>query len=270
MGLRDHGIINYYMPLFAGSEVARLGRDRLEFPPEIYVPHLPEGTPVGGGPGGYDTPSDPTIATPTITFPSLEDHEGINDCGSILSSAFDSTNGQTHHASRWIVELIDEGGELTTIATGTIVYDVAAAGVNLASLPMEALNLLSDAAYRVRVRYQGSGGGWSDHSAPVAFTMESCRTWTCEEGPPGPPWRITNHDWGILESGFVYATADEAADAAAAAYAGVWGWGSRGDYYLGTATVTQASTGDIVQYDCRATVGGGLACLVQRIDYLTP
>lgn len=180
MALRDRGVIDYYIPLFAGTAIARLNRWRLRFPGDIYAPYIPGGDGVGGGDGGYDTPDDPTINAPTITYPSLLIFEDISECGSITSDTFSSDNGQTHTASRWFIELIDLEGSTETIGDGAIVYDSYADYEHLESLPMVDLGLVPGASYRVRVRYKGSNGGWSPMSVPVVFIMMACG-YTCTD-----------------------------------------------------------------------------------------
>lgn len=174
MGLRDHGLVDYYIPLVAGPDEAKRNRFRLSIPFDIYVPSSPSGVPIGGGDGGYGTPIDATINRPTITFPNSGDHTGITDCDTITSSAFGSTNGQTHIASRWVAELIDVGGSLTVGGTPSIVYDSGPTLTVLESLPLLTRGAIPLAAYQIRVRYKGSHGGWSDWSNPQPFVMRAC------------------------------------------------------------------------------------------------
>jgi hypothetical protein len=76
-------------------------------------------------------------------------------------------------------------------------------------------------------------------------------------------WRFSGHDWGATDSGYIYASAQAAANAAQAAYESVWGGGSRGAYYLAE-TISTSPGGNILSYQVRATVGDGSVCLAQR------
>lgn len=72
MSLRDRLTANYHIPLFAGIESAE--RSGVLAPPEIYAPGVQNpGTEhvggIGSGDGGFDTPPDSSITTPTITNP---------------------------------------------------------------------------------------------------------------------------------------------------------------------------------------------------------
>lgn len=185
MALRDHGVIDYYIPLFAGTTAARLGRWRLFFPPDIYAPYIPGTGGIGTGDGGFDTPVDPTIDTPVITYPNLEDYENVSACASATSSAFSSTNGQTHIASRWFIELLDLGGSLSPLGVGGIVFDSFADFENLTELALD-MGLAYGASYRITVRYKGSNGGWSDFADPVSFITADC-PYICDGDEAGDP-----------------------------------------------------------------------------------
>jgi len=178
MGLRDRGyVIDYYMPLFSGVDSAKRARGRLTFPPGVYVPgDGGSGTPGGSGDGdgGFQTPIDSSIAVPVITDPSLLDAI-VEPADSATSSAFSSDNGQTHVASRWMIQvaqIVDLAP--TSQGTGIFIYDSGPTTSDLTTLPFADVGLQSDGAYLITVRHKGSGGGWSDWSLPVVFSLVPC------------------------------------------------------------------------------------------------
>lgn len=170
--IRDRLTKDWYVPLFAGLTTA----GRL-LPWNIYAPNSNVGGTatgpggIGTGDGGFETPDDPTVNTPSITAPTCN-ATGVAMDSDATGSAFGSTNGQTHIASRWMIELLDDEGDLLSEGTGIIVYD---SGV-LPPGPLDfgMLNLKEGYSYRIRVRYKGSGGGWSAWSASCAFRMVGC------------------------------------------------------------------------------------------------
>lgn len=80
-------------------------------------------------------------------------------------------------------------------------------------------------------------------------------------------WRIEGHDWGIITSGYNYASAAAAAADAELAYRGVFNEppnpDSRGVYFLSDILATSPG-GAILSYNVRATIGGGVVCRVNR------
>lgn len=178
MGLRDRGyVLDYYFPLVAGAYAAKRSRFRTRGPFSFFAPYYSGGGTaipgnLGGGDGGIHTPIDYSIQTPFILSP---------ESGSIVvcpgdyatSSAFASDNGQTHVASRWLVELLDTGGSLTAPGTGMFVFDSGPVS-SLTSGAIAAAGLMRGASYRIQVRYKGSDGGWSDWSLAVPFAIADC------------------------------------------------------------------------------------------------
>jgi hypothetical protein len=178
MGIRNREIVDYYIPLFSGVDAARRARWRLRIPFDNYAPYIP------GIGGDYEDPIDPTLVTPVITYPTLGDNTDLTLCAIATSSEFEATNDQTHTASRWIVELISMTGELTTEGAGSVIADTGRTPLSLTALNFNGLGLASGASYRIKVRYEGSDGGWSDWSLPVPFVMADCNECVEEEPPP--------------------------------------------------------------------------------------
>ena len=187
MGLRDRGyVLDYYFPLVAGAYAAKRSRFRTRGPFSFFAPYYSGGGTaipgnLGGGDGGIHTPIDYSIQTPFILSP---------ESGSIVvcpgdyatSSAFASDNGQTHVASRWLVELLDTGGSLTAPGTGMFVFDSGPVSP-LTSGAIAAAGLMRGASYRIQVRYKGSDGGWSDWSLAVPFAIADCATGCAGDAP---------------------------------------------------------------------------------------
>jgi len=167
MGLRNHFNADFYIPLVAGVESAREGDGG------DYDPGWDDDGPAGIC--GRDWSEDPTVGTPTITFPNSGDNSDINpeeDGDIATSSAFTSTNGQTHLRSRWVIEYRGEVGEPDE--SPYVHYDSGPTATHLTSLPLELAQLARDRRYAIKVRYQGSNnvcGPWSPYQE---FTTHDC------------------------------------------------------------------------------------------------
>lgn len=175
MPLRDYINSDYFLGLFAGVRTATTA------PPGAYSPGAGDGTGlpggIGAGDGGFSTPDDPTVNQPSITYPdtgllgqlSTVEASDVPADTTATSSGFGSTNGQTHMASRWMIEKMQ-----TDSVSAGFIYDSGADTTLLTSLDMESLDLQMETGYRIRVRHKGSNGGWSPWSVPLVFTTFPC------------------------------------------------------------------------------------------------
>lgn len=130
---------------------------------------------IGGGDGGINSPIDPTVFKPEITYPNYFDNVDVDPDADATSSAFASSNAQTHAKSRWMIfQQNVEMDDFITITAGTVLYDSGATASNLTTLPLESTGLQPNGSYLIRVRYKGSGGGWGPWSDLMPFTMAEC------------------------------------------------------------------------------------------------
>lgn len=179
MGLRDRLAANYYIPLVAGVDSA--ARSGVLAPAEVYAPGLIDGGSgapggIGMGDGGSDTQDDATIAKPSITAPA-DGATNVVPSATATSSAFSSTNGQTHLKSRWIIEY--RGTATDPNAPGPfVIYDSGPDATDKTSLPFTVADLPATVKLAIKVRYKGSGGGWSPWSDYSTFTLPGCLTAT--------------------------------------------------------------------------------------------
>lgn len=184
MGLRDRLSSNYFIPLVAGVDSA--AKAGLLAPADVYGPGLDQGGGLGGigaGDGGDQTPDDPTINKPSILEPA--NGSTVNRLASAASSAFSSTNGQTHIKSRWVMEYRGETDD-SIAPLPFVVFDSGPTAADLTTLALTDL-LGAGTRYAIKVRHKGSGGGWSPWSDYSIFDV-TCAT-------PGTTYDTTIQLW---------------------------------------------------------------------------
>lgn len=167
MGLRDRMNARYFMPLVAGVDAAR--RDG-RLAPAVYTPGLEPGNP-GGGDGGINALHDPNINRPSITSPA-QGATNVEVDAVATSSAFSSTDGQTHAKSRWVIE---QRSDVAGPATTMMWWDSGPTSTDLTSISLADANLGRDITYAIKVRHKGAPGvGWSAWSPYKSFTVRGC------------------------------------------------------------------------------------------------
>lgn len=167
MGLRDRLSAKFYMPLVAGVDAARRGGP---LSPNLYTPGLDPDNPSDGD-GGVDAIRDPNITRPTITSPA-QGATSVEPNAVATSSAFASTDGQTHAKSRWVIE---QRSDVPGPATTMMWWDSGPTTTDLTSIDLTQANLGRDITYSIKVRHKGAPGtGWSAWSPRVTFTMTGC------------------------------------------------------------------------------------------------
>lgn len=130
---------------------------------------------IGNGDGGFSTPSNSLFGIPVITFPSSGDNTGIEESDTATSSVFDDGGtGETHVASRWMIMLLGEAGDIPNSNSPIYIYDSGVDTSNLTTLPFNVVELQHDTQYAIRVRYKASDGTWTRWSFDQPFTSYSC------------------------------------------------------------------------------------------------
>lgn len=141
------------------------------YPGNVVIDPIPEDTLFpGGGDGGFLTPADNSISTPSITFPSASDHENIVTGNTASSSAFSATGGRTHQASRWMIFYVGTVEEDRSDLEPILLFDSEVDTVNKTSLPFTDMDFQHGGVYRICVRYQASDDAWSLWSELQEFT----------------------------------------------------------------------------------------------------
>lgn len=172
---------------------------------------------IGEGDGGYNTPVDPTVNKPSITSPTNEqDDVKLED--DATSSAFGSTNGQTHAMSRWMIEQRSTDWDFIT-GTSSVIYDSGATATFKTTLPFEETSIGHEFYYVIRVRHKGSNGGWGPWSDDRKFYVPACVELFTQNvnlsgvsgtQPFNPPTQIAG--WTEVKAYLVVAGWDDAGD----------------------------------------------------------
>lgn len=160
MALREYVSGRYKLPLFAGVRSATTAPPCSYDPANCIGSSVPGG--IGTGDGGFNTPVDSTITKPTITYPADGAYD-VGACDDATSSAFASSNGQTHIASRWFIQALDDA------------YDAPAGTWTVTNVPPVSGHTGSESDYTDSCNEWGQS--WYDAVGPTGYGLNTFREW---------------------------------------------------------------------------------------------